>query len=440
MSLARKISIHADHLTDPQEGPANSVSQNQTEWFQIGQLRYKGEINALEKLMSDPIFREELTRTVEASNPFNSRRELLKKSMRLNRSLVPHLHQIGDHVRASLGIKGQIHFFVYQDSSFNAFCLPPSDDQFYVLLTSGLLENFEPDELTFVIGHELGHALLEHHVMPITTLAQNHNKSLSPLHILRLCSWSRSAEISADRAGLLCSGDFQAVARALLKLSSGMSKGFSDVQISSYLDQYRELRAELHSEQASPEDWYSSHPFSPLRLKALELFTMSDAFASSSSRSESRISSEEMEREIHSFMSLIEPAQLADATDGFETFREFAFISGFLVAASNGVLERNELLALSQLVGRPLQEQEIEVLVHTDIPTLVKRITDMAKEINFSQPAMRRLSLMRDLIVVSGADGTIEASEIQALYFLCDVMQIRRDFVDDTLNSALKNT
>ena len=48
---------------------------------------------------------------------------------------------------------------------------------------------------------------------------------------MKLYAWNRNAEISADRAGLLCCQDFEAVGRTFFKLSSGVTTDSLDFQL-----------------------------------------------------------------------------------------------------------------------------------------------------------------------------------------------------------------
>ncbi len=93
----------------------------------------------------------------------------------------------------------------------------------HLVLTSALLNLFEerPAELRFVIGRELGHIKCGHAELKRTSYAilsavQAINAAVVPdryqnvlplLGLGRLFTWSREAEFSADRAGLLCCGE-----------------------------------------------------------------------------------------------------------------------------------------------------------------------------------------------------------------------------------------
>lgn len=90
-----------------------------------------------------------------------------------------------------------------------------------LVLTSGLLDLYEesPEELRFVIGHELGHIkaghIRTHFVgrMFIGSMlgdeaakASFKEEFFAALSIHTLLHWYRESEYSADRAGLLCIG------------------------------------------------------------------------------------------------------------------------------------------------------------------------------------------------------------------------------------------
>ena len=101
-------------------------------------------------------------------------------------------------------------------------------------------------------------------------------QSSGPIHAwrCRCFTWSRYAEISADRAGAHCAQDFEAVSRALFKLASGLSGKFIQFSLEDFLKQVDDMHVlDAEPGDGSPkEDWFSTHPFSPLRVKALQLF------------------------------------------------------------------------------------------------------------------------------------------------------------------------
>ena len=75
------------------------------------------------------------------------------------------------------------------------------------------------DEVAFVIGHEIGHAIFEHHKLPVHGILANDDR-LKPQDTLQVLRWSRMAEISADRVGLIGCQSLQHAFGAKIVLSS----------------------------------------------------------------------------------------------------------------------------------------------------------------------------------------------------------------------------
>ena len=143
----------------------------------------------------------------------------------------------------------------------NAWCMR-NDEKILIGLNSGLIDCLDFDELCFVIGHELGHAFYEHHKLPAYGICQSINIGSSKL--LKLMSWSRQSEISADRAGLLCS-NIDATISSLIKLSTG---GLADPVVNVDLDEFEKQLDDIDEFIDKNSDlMYTTHPLNPLESK-----------------------------------------------------------------------------------------------------------------------------------------------------------------------------
>jgi Zn-dependent protease with chaperone function len=108
----------------------------------------------------------------------------------------------------------------------------------FLVIHSGLLELYEgrPQELRFVVGHELGHLKCDHlralyvgraiqkaiRKIDELTIPEAYQRILPPISLGCLLSWCREAEMSADRAGLLCCQDIDAAQQALMRALHGL--------------------------------------------------------------------------------------------------------------------------------------------------------------------------------------------------------------------------
>ncbi|MET3805208.1 Zn-dependent protease with chaperone function [Nakamurella sp. UYEF19] len=127
--------------------------------------------------------------------------------------------------------------YVRQSPEANAFCI--GMDEPFIVVSTGLIELLDdPEELRFVLGHELGHAMSGHAVyqtMLNHLLRIADNLGWLPLGglalrgiIAALYEWSRKSELSADRAGMLVAQDPQVALRVKMKMAGGASLGKMD--------------------------------------------------------------------------------------------------------------------------------------------------------------------------------------------------------------------
>jgi Zn-dependent protease with chaperone function len=119
--------------------------------------------------------------------------------------------------------------YVSQEPTVNAMAI--GIDKPFIVLNSGLVELMDPEEVRWVIGHELGHVHSGHAVyntMMYALIALAARFALVPFAwigfkavLWALEEWHRKAEMSCDRAGLLATQDVDAARRSLMKMAGG---------------------------------------------------------------------------------------------------------------------------------------------------------------------------------------------------------------------------
>jgi len=101
-----------------------------------------------------------------------------------------------------------------------------TDEEAYIVLAQGLLDSLSEDELLDVVGRECGR-IQNGHVPFYTALyyLQHAKNTLVRWAVrpatLTLQAWSRRADVTADRAGLLCARDLDVSLSGLAKTASG---------------------------------------------------------------------------------------------------------------------------------------------------------------------------------------------------------------------------
>jgi len=381
----------------------------------------------IEKLLLDDILvkraKADLERAIE-KGPVGVRRQLLSASVRLSRGMSPAVHKMADHCIETLGVDLPLELYAYASPQFNAACFRPEKGRLFIMFSSSLLEAFDERELMFVVGHELGHHVYQHHETPVGYILNGQQRPPASL-ALQLFAWSRYAEISADRAGAFCADDFEAVARALFKLASGLtSNRVVNFSLTEFLQQLDEMQAvDAEPGQGAPmQDWFSTHPFSPLRVKALQLFHQSGLMQ------EGGMGKAELEIGVQGVMGLMEPDYLEGHTEVAKTMRQL-FIAGAVAVANafDGISEP-EKTVLKEFMddGFSLDALNIDKL----IDTLPKRIELVKKHASIAQ----RMQVVRDLSVVARAEGKITDNELLVLYGIADGLNIPRSLVSNLLD------
>lgn len=361
----------------------------------------------------------------EADGPTGTRRHLLTTSVRLSAGMAPEIHKTADECIERLGIEIPVELYVYASPSYNAACVKPEDGRLFIMFSSSLLEAFGNSEFRFVMGHELGHYMYGHHDIPIG-YAMNPKNKPNPKLALQLSAWSRYAEVSADRAGAHCAQDFQGVARALFKLASGLSGSVVQFDLNEFLAQLDDLQiAEEEPGQQSPSsDWFMTHPFSPLRVKALQLFHASKLVI------DDGISKADLEYGVKNIMGLMEPSYLEGTNKAAESMRRLLFAAALIIADAHESISAEEIAVFEKFFGSHSYNDKLSLdALKSELPS---RVESVIQQTSIGQ----RMQVLGDLRRIACADGVVQSKELNLLKELADSLQVPRDFID-TINCGL---
>lgn len=118
----------------------------------------------------------------------------------------------------------------------------------FIVLNSGALRLLDKEELTWLLGHELGH-IMSGHVLyrTMTVLLLQLAQMGFPVVglaaravLVALLEWNRKAELSSDRAGLLAVQNPEAALKAFMKLAGGGHE--EETNLNEFLMQAEEYR------------------------------------------------------------------------------------------------------------------------------------------------------------------------------------------------------
>jgi Zn-dependent protease with chaperone function len=215
-----------------------------------------------------------VTLAVEATVRFwqaVERSKLLGNAVKVTDKQFPSLRKLASRCAETLQIPTPTMYVSPDIGSLNAHTFGTSDEA-YIVLNAALIDHLNETELLGVIGHECGH-IQNDHAIYLTTLyflTQAGGMLLrwgAKPAVLALKAWARRAEITCDRAGLLCTRDLEASVGNLVKLAVGSKKLYSEINLEEYLGQLNESRGP-----GAFTELQSTHPYLPKRVAALRVF------------------------------------------------------------------------------------------------------------------------------------------------------------------------
>ena len=160
-------------------------------------------------------------------------------------------------------------------------------DRPFIVLNSSTIEVLDQDEIEAVIGHEVGHILSGHalyrtmlFILLRFTFTRYPLAGIAVRPILYgLLEWSRKAELSCDRAGVLATQQPRVMMSALMKIAGG-SRG-EDLDLDAFIaqsDEYLEGGDTLDGIYKMLAALGTTHPFAVVRVAELRNWIDSGAY------------------------------------------------------------------------------------------------------------------------------------------------------------------
>lgn len=202
------------------------------------------------------------------------RGQLLGSAVKVSDRQFPRIQGIVRECSETLGIHVP-QVYIVNNPHLNAATYG-TDEESFILVHSALVDHYSDEELRTVLGHECGH-IHNAHVVYLTTL--HYLKTIASSFLpwivypamIPLNELSRRAEITCDRAGMLCARNEQVAARALTKLVLGSKKLYEEFNLDAFLEQYEEGKESLGRYMEA----LATHPYLPKRVLAMRVFAES---------------------------------------------------------------------------------------------------------------------------------------------------------------------
>lgn len=218
------------------------------------------------------------------------KREAMSRCTLVTSASFPKLYRMSEKCARTLGIGLPTMFVEPNVQLINAWTFAFSDSAPIIVLTSALVERFTDEQLLFVIGHECGHIHNRHGIYSsivhliinggilgatLGGVAASVMQLLSASARLAILAWNRAAEITCDRAGMLCTGELDSALSSFASfLSGGMMNGVE-------LPSSEEALLQLNAVKETPVrllELMTDHPIPARRMLAAKAFFMSEPF------------------------------------------------------------------------------------------------------------------------------------------------------------------
>jgi Zn-dependent protease with chaperone function len=232
------------------------------------------------------------------------RNQLLGSTVRVSERQFPKLHALNVQCATTLGIPTPT-LYVAQNPTLNAATYGTNDDAF-IIMNGSLVDHFSDAEILDVLGHEHAH-IQNNHVVYLTTL--HYLKNVVNAFVgwftvpaqLALSAWSRRAEITCDRGGLLVVKDLNVSMKGLMKLALGSQKLYEQLDLDAYLEQYDDGKVGV----GRVAELFASHPYVPKRVQALRTFAETALYRKAAGLGEGGISMEECDARVHDIIKVV---------------------------------------------------------------------------------------------------------------------------------------
>jgi Zn-dependent protease with chaperone function len=205
------------------------------------------------------------------------RGQLLGSGVKVSERQFPRIQRIAAQCAETLHIATPT-IYIVNNPNLNAATYGTNDESF-IIVHSALVDHYTDEELLTVIGHECGH-IHNGHVVYLTALHYLANLAgvfvawiVQPA-LIALKAWNRRAEITSDRAGMLCAKNNAVAERAITKLALGSRKLYEEFNLEAFLEQHHEGRESIGRYMEA----FASHPWLPKRVLAMREFAKSELY------------------------------------------------------------------------------------------------------------------------------------------------------------------
>jgi len=273
----------ADETTGNDEPKAKKRKLRPLPGLDVEEFRHPNDARATDALKKIPGFDTLIKKVMEYGLERLYYVENISSNLRVTPKMFPRLHRSLTWACKILEVP-EPEMYVTVDPKPNAFTYGHTKP--FIQLTSGIIDMMSDEELFFVISHEVGHIKSGHVLYGtmarsistiVTILGQatlGFGAILGQGLVVALYEWYRCAELTADRAALLCVQDLEPARDTFMKLAGGTTRLAGEMDRDDFLRQVREFedvdRTTLDRAYKVLLTLFRDHPFAMQRARELD--------------------------------------------------------------------------------------------------------------------------------------------------------------------------
>lgn len=340
-------------------------------------------------------------------------------SLKILPTTLPDLYQICMEVKAALGYKDDVDFYVSGEVEINAYSQLSMTEETpdIVVLNSALVKLFTTDELRYVIGHEIGHLINRDTIISsLINFVYDGQEELPPYIGTRANLHDHLAELSADRYGYAACENLDACVTACYKLASGLDLQGLNVSVKGLIEDANK-RVEKFFD-GTLDIYGDDHPIIPMRVYALNLYATA----------KTKKALEEGMFKIYDFT--------YGRTEEDHFFGRFAAAAGILLGQVDGKVTDSEKALIYERIGegdifvksvmRDVEKEGVDKVFQEAVSVLLDRCPGSRR---------RMLDFYCDLAL---ADNELTAEEVSQIFTFGEMIEAPADVVAETLRDKIR--
>lgn len=357
------------------------------------------------------------------------RRQLMAQSLRLTDSMAPEAHRVAREAQRILGITGELEIYQRSGAENAAIHLVPAP--ILLEIQGALLARLDGPTLLGLFGHELGHYLAHGPRSPVRD-ALSLTRALGRVELEPAFEWalsrlSMTAELTADRVGLLACQDLHAMLRLEMVTLTGLSSSELTWDTEAYLAQCRDLievglrdGTEIHG---------ITHPEHSLRAYALWLFSETRTYQRLTGRGPGTKDLAEVDAVIARIFGDERAASVELSLDYSRLgeppheLHECALAAAVIVAHADGEVAEEETEAIEKIFATMVADWRS----YLNLELAIERFHETAPVLAAGGRDLVR-NLFHLLVHVMGADGIIDTREVEMVLAVGRVLGAEHDY------------